>query len=125
MKKIFLMMFWGCSVAGAQSARQAAAPCPVSINLTITRQAGQTVFHLQEKSYPKYPLDVIGRLGNQCSKTDGMNIIVESDVPLDDVVTALNGAGKNQIDHVSVFIKKNSFFLPLAIGQQTSKDPTK
>jgi hypothetical protein len=125
MKRMFLLMIFVCSVARAQAGHQTAASCPASINLELTRQAGQTVFHLQEKSYAKYPLDVIGAIGNKCPQIKGMKIIADSGVPLDDVVTALNGSGKNQIDQVSVFIKKNGFFLPLTIGEQTSKDPTK
>jgi hypothetical protein len=49
----------------------------------------------------------------------------DSSVPLDDVLTALNGSAKNQIDQVPVFIRKNEFFPPLTIGEQSSKDPTK
>jgi hypothetical protein len=126
MKMILLpLLLFSSFMAQSQSPRQGASSCPAHIDLEIVRKAGQTAFHLQGKSYPKYPLDVIGALENRCTQIKGMYIIVDSEVSLDDVMTALNGSGKNQIDQVSVFIKKNGFFLPITVGEQTSKDPTK
>lgn len=95
------------------------------IDLEIARQAGQTVYRLQQKNYTKYPLDTVGALANRCPQVNRMYIIVNSSVPFDDVLTALNGSGKNQIDQVLVFIRKNGFFIPLTIGEQLPKDPTK
>jgi len=119
-----LMLFSGL-MAHSQTPHQGAAPCPAHIDLEITRQAGRTIYRLQQKSTPKYPLDTVGALVGRCPQIKGMTIIVDSAVPLDDILTALNGSGKNQIDEVSVFIRKNGFYLPLTVGDQSSKDPTK
>ena len=126
MKMILLpFMLFLSLIAHSQAPRQGAASCPAHIDLEITRQAGQTVYRLQQKSTPKYPLDTVGALAGRCPQIKGMTIIVDSTVPLDDILTALNGSGKNQIDQVSVFIRKNGFYLPLTVGDQSSKDPTK
>lgn len=126
MKMILLpLMLFSSLIAHSQTPRQGAASCPTHIDLEITRQAGQTVYRLQQKSTPKYPLDTVGALAGRCPQIKGMTIIVDSTVPLDDILTALNGSGKNQIDQVSVFIRKNGFYLPLTVGDQSSKDPTK
>jgi hypothetical protein len=126
MKMVFLpLLLFSCLVAQSQAPRQGMTSCPAHIDLEITRQAGQTVYRLQQKSYSKYPLDIVGALANRCPQTNRMYIIVDSSASLDDVLTALNGSGKNQIDQVSVFVRKNGFFLPITVGEQSSKDPTK
>jgi hypothetical protein len=119
-----LMLLFGL-MAQAQSPRQGAVSCPAHIDLEITRQAGQTVYKFQNKSTPKYPLDTVGALASRCPQIRGMVIVVDSTVPLDDILTALNGSGKNQVDQVSIFIRKNGFYLPLTVGDPSSKDPTK
>lgn len=126
MKTILLpLMLFTSVMAHSQTPHQGSTSCPGHIDLEITRQAGQTVYRLQQKSTPKYPLDRIGALMGRCPQIKSMIVVVDSIVPLDDVLTALNGSGKNQIDQVSVFIKKNGFYLPLTVGDQSSKDPRK
>jgi len=111
--------------AHSQVPRQGDVSCPARIYLEITRQAGQTLYRFQQKRTPKYPLDTVGALVSRCTQIKGMIIIVDSPVPLEDLLTALDGSGKNQIDSVSVFIRKNGFYLPLTVGDQSSVDPTK
>jgi hypothetical protein len=126
MRTAFLpVLLLSCLLAQSQTLSRGSSSCPAHIDLEITRQAGKTVYRLQQKDYSKYPLDIIGALANRCPQTKRMYILVDSSVPFDDILTALNGSGKNQIDWVSVFIRKNGFFLPLTVGNQSSKDPTK
>ncbi|HEV2464261.1 MAG TPA: hypothetical protein VGT04_10670 [Acidobacteriaceae bacterium] len=122
---LLLILLFPSLVGQSQQPRQNTVSCPAHIDLEITRQAGQTVYRLQQKSTSKYPLDMVGTLANRCPQIKGMYIVADSSVPFDDILTALNGSGKNQIDPVAVFIRKNGFFIPLTVGDQSTKDPAK
>jgi hypothetical protein len=122
---VLVVLLFSAHLANSQTNRETMPSCPSHVDVEITRQAAKTVYHSQQKSTPGYPLDTIGILTNRCPETNSMYIIANSDVPFDDILTALNGAAKNQIGKVSVFIKKGGFFIPLSVGDQSSKDPTK
>ncbi|WP_058189824.1 hypothetical protein [Terracidiphilus gabretensis] len=121
MKSILILMILSvCSLGKSQTPADSSSSCPSHITVEILQQNGHSVYQLQQKTYPKYPLDVVGRLMNRCSKISKINIIVDSDSRLDDVITAINGAGKDQIDQILIFLKaKNGLFYPVTIGEHS------
>jgi hypothetical protein len=119
MKFILILLILNiCSLGQAQTQADNSLSCPSHITVEILQQNGHSIYQLQQKKYPKYPLDIVGRLMNRCSKINKINVIVDPDSRLDDVITAINGAGKDQIDQIRIFLKaKNGLFYPMTIGE--------
>ncbi len=122
---VVLIMLCASISATSQMFGRDVTGCPSHITLEVAREKGQSIYMLQQEQYAKYPLDTIGKLVNRCTQIKAMYIIVDSNSTLDDIVTALNGSGKNQIDRVLIFMKKNGYFSPVTIGDQSSVDPSK
>jgi hypothetical protein len=106
--------------AESQTAHRDAPSCPSRLTLEIIQQDGKSVYRMQQASYLGYPLDVVGRLVNRCPALKRIDIIVDSGSRFDDVDTAVNGAGKNQIDQVLIFLKaKDGHLYPVTIGEKS------